>query len=1207
MTVRGAGGGGQKSPRAPVESPDSLVSIAYLRIVDLISEGEIFGLVNGAESVFLDGTPLESGGVRNFSGVTYDTRTGTQDQTYIPGFAQVESEISVGAEVTTAIPYTRTITNTDLSAIRLNLSVPRMAKQNVENGDLTGTYVSYAIDLAIGAGAYTQVKSTSFNGKTTNGYNRSERIDLPQDSPDGWRIRIRRITPDSVTSNVVDAFSVASVTEIIDAKFRYPNSALMAMQIDAETFGGSVPVRSFDMWGRYMRVPSNYDTVARTYTGVWDGTFVVAEKCNNPAWVYYDLLLNEFFGLGERIDATQVDKWGLYQIAQYCDQMVDDGKGGLEPRFTLNIYIQQRVDALRLLQDISSVFRGITYWGAGQAYVSADMPSDPVYTYTNANVIGGKFSYRGSKFSTRYSVAHVSWNDPSDAYRTKTEYVENQEATGRFGIKAVSLAAFGCTSQGQAIRAGKWALLTNLLETETVGFSVGLDGIRARPGQVVKLADNDRAGRRIGGRITASTINTVTLDKVGIVAPGDQITIITPSLVPEVRTIESIADRVVTVTEDFSIAPLRMSPFAIDSAELATQTVRIISISEAGEMNYAIVAVKHVAGKYDNIDYGTIITSRPITAIPSSSQLPVTDLTATSEYMVDQYAAVSKMTVKWTAPAGGVSYDVEWSRDNSDWVFAGRTGSTEIDVQGIFAGQYMVRVKAINAMGVISIWTQAGPFTLVGKPDNTAEVVNLRTESEVFAIRVRWDVPDTARDTAFTELMYNTTNSDIGATTLGQIAYPTLDYLHSGMGAAVVLWFKARLIDKTGNIGPWSAWEAGTSSSSADEVLSYLEGEITATELGAGLLAEIEKISGDGSGSVNERIDELSDEVAGYLESLQSQINDIAAAPDWTDTVAWPAGSMVNDSGRLYNAKIDVPIGIAITNTTYWEDIGAFSTLGEAVGALTIRMDAAETDIDEVTGLATATATSMAALRATYRDDDGEGELADALNGYDSTASFVEEVRTRAAADEAQVTMITALNASVGSNEAAIQEEAAVRSTADSALAYTITTVQTTVNGHTVSIQTNATSINDIDTGLAAMYSVKLGIDVNGKYYAAGMGIGIENTPSGMQSQVIFLADRFAVMHAAGGSPVLPFVIVGGQTFISSAVIQNASIDFLKISDTLQSDNYVANTSGWRLAKAGGLQLNGAISGTGSTNIDGTTIIVKDGSGTMRVRIGVWT
>lgn len=1159
MTIRGAGGGGGGgSQRAPVESPDSLVSIAYARIVDLICEGEIFGLVNGAESVFLDGTPLESNGVPNFGSVTYDTRQGTQDQTYIPGFAQVESEISVGAEVTTAIPYTRTITNTDLSALRLNLNVPRMARQNTENGDLTGATVMYGIDLAIGSGAFSRIKTTSFNGKTTGGYNRSERVDLPPGSPDGWRVRIVRITPDSSTSNLADAFYVSSVTEIIDAKFRYPNSALVATQFDAEVFGGKIPVRSFDMWGRYMRVPSNYDTELRTYDGIWDGTFKVAEKCNNPAWVYYDLLLNDFFGLGERISADQVDKWSLYQIAQYCDQMVDDGLGGLEPRFTLNIYVQQRVDALRLLQDISSVFRGITYCGAGQAYVSADMPSDPVYTYTNANVIGGKFSYKGSKYSTRYSVAHVSWNDPTDSYKTKTEYVENQDAVGRFGIRPVSLAAFGCTSQGQAIRAGKWALLTNLLETETVGFSVGLDGIRARPGQVIRVADNDRAGRRIGGRITAATANTVTLDKVGVIAPGDEITIITPSMESETRTIQSISDKVVTVSPNFSAIPMRMSVFAVDSEELATQLFRIISISESGDMNYPIVAVKHVPGKYDNVDFGTVITTRPITSIPTSSQEPVTNLTAVSEYMIDQYAAVSKMIISWDAPPGAVSYDVEWSRDSSDWIYAGRRSTTEIDVQGIFAGSYMVRVKAINAAGVTSIWTQAGPFELEGKDENTAEVVNLRTVPEIFAIRVRWGVPDIARDTAYTELVYNTTNSDEGATTLGQIAYPTLEYLHSGMGAGVSLWFKARLIDKTGNIGPWSAWVMGTSSVDATAILEYLTGKITETQLGQDLLEEIESIG----------------DMENQLAQLQAQVNEIVGAPDWNDDQVWLEGSLVKFDGVLYRAIQDVPIGTPIENTLYWENIGDYASIGEAVAALAVRMNDAEAAIDEVTGELYSQATDITALRAMSRDDGGEGALADALRGWDAQASFTQEIKVRAEKDRAQASVNTQLEASVGDAYAAV------------------TQTQQVVAG--------------LNGELSAMLSIKVGVRTDGTYYGAGMGIGVENTPAGMQSQVLFLADRFAILHSVEGNAIAPFIVVGGQTIMNNAIIGDATITFAKITDSLQSDNYVANSTGWRLAKNGGLFLNGQVAGQGRTQITNTTYEVFSPGGVRLVRMGTW-
>lgn len=1471
--IRGAGGS-PDAPRSPQESPDSLVSIAYARIVDLVSEGEIFGLANGLESIYLDGTPVQSDGTANIAGVSYEMRNGTQDQTHLPGFPAVESEVVQNHLLLTTAPFVYLVTDLNISAVRINFSISQFLTQNKENGDKTGSYVAYAIDVKNGDGAYVEVKTGVFNGKTTNGYERSERVDLTGDPVGGWTVRVRRLTAEpanSPSSNFIVANDVVvkSVTDIIDSKFRYPNSAVVGIQFDAKTFEGKIPQRAYDLKLRIIRVPSNYNPETRIYTGVWDGTFQLAWS-DNPAWVYYDLLLNTRYGLGTRITAAQVDKWGLYQIAQYCDELVDDGKGGQEPRFTCNLYLQQASDAYRVLQDISSIFRGISYWGSGQAYVSADMPSDPVYTYTNANVIGGKFGYKGAKLSTRYSVALVTWNDPLDFYKAKTEYVEDRQAISRFGVRTLNIGAFGCTSQGQAQRAGRWALLTNQMETESISFGVGLDGIRARPGQVVRVADNDRAGRRIGGRITAATIDSVTVDKVGTVAPGDEITVILPDGTAQTRVIDSIADKLIAVTDDFDAIPLRMSVFAIDSAELKTQLFRIISISENGGLEYTINAIKHVPDKYSAVDSGTIISARPVTAIPTSVQAPVTNVVATSTYKTDQYAAVSQLIITWDAAPGAVFYESEFQRDNGTWVYAGQSQTTEKEVTGIFSGSYFVRVRALNASGIASAWTTAGPFDLVGKDENTAELVNLRTESEIFAIRVLWDIPATATDTAYVELMINTTNSDTGATQLSQTAYPTLSYLNSGMGAAVILWFKGRIIDKSGNIGPWSDWVQGISSADSTEILEYLVGQITATELGENLLSEIDKISGNGIGSVNERIavvdgkvNALEDSTDAAIAGLQDQINEISNAPDWTNTVAYLEGSLVNNGGRLYSAKIDVPIGIDILNTTYWEDIGAFSSLGEAVASLNVRMDDAETNIDEVTGIAVAATSSIEAMRSSFRDDNGEGELADALRGWDSQATFAQEVRTRATENEASVTrttlleartaaaesrivtvestvvsnntaitmrvdlltadvgansaaiasesvaradadtalasQLTALTATVGSNTAAISSEATARANADSALSTqiglvsattnsntaailaeqtarsdadtalssSITTVAATANSknktyrqndepasgmsagdlwfdsndnnksyrysgtawvatddvriaqntaaitneataradadtalasditivsavansknktyrqtdepasgmasgdlwfdsndnnkayrysgsawaatddtrisanaaaivteqtaranadsalasditsleaavgdNTAAIEVNATAFAGLDNDLSVMYSIKLAIDVNGRYYGAGMGIGIENTPSGMQSQVLFLADRFAIMHATGGTPTAPFIVQSGQVIINNAVIGDATITFAKITDTLQSDNYVAGTIGWRLAKDGGLELNGEIAGVGSTKISGPTTIVRDGSGTMRVRLGVWT
>lgn len=857
-------GGGESKPRTPRESPDSLVSISYARIVDLLSEGEIFGLVDGANSIYLNETPAPS-----FSGFRFEPRNGTQDQTYLQGFPAVENEVTVNVELRSDLPYIRSVTDLKISALRVTIAIPALLRQDPTNGDTTGYRIDYAVDVAQGTGAFVEVKTASFIGKTTSGYERSERVDLPGNPSGGWRVRVRRLTANATTSTIQDTTNIKSVTEIIDAKFRYPNSAVIGMSFDAETFGNSVPKRGYHIRGRIISVPSNYDPVTRTYSGVWDGTFQQAYS-NNPAWVYYDLLLNPRFGLGDRITAAQVDKWSLYQIGQYCDHLVDDGKGGQEPRYTCNLYLQSRTDALKVLQDIAGIFRGITYWGAGQAMISADMPSDPVYTYTNANVVGGKFGYKGSKRSTRYSVALVSWNDPDDMCRAKVEYIQDDALVARLGVREISLTAIGCTSQGQAQRAGRWALLTNQLETETVTFTVGLDGVRARPGQIVRVADQFRAGKRVGGRIRSATTSVLTLDApitwakpdyagstlnfagstlnyagsaVGNngISIGDQLTAIMPSGVAETRTVSAVTwDNIVTVSPAFSDTPIPMSIWALETPELLAQLFRIISISEGGPLEFTITATKYVPDKYGAADFGTIISERPVTAIPISVQGVVTNLQAVTDWQINQAAAVTNLTIRWDAPPGAVRYDVEWSRNESDWVYAGNVTTTQVVVQGVYAGSYRVRVKAINALGITSVWRTAGPFELQGKAGMPPAPVGLATSGIVFGIRVSWGIPVGAEDTAYTELEIADSNLGAGALQLGLFAAPTTTYTNSGMAAGVQKFFRARLIDKTGNVGPWTSWVVGQSSAQADEILDYLTGQITDTQLGSSLLEQIE-------------------------------------------------------------------------------------------------------------------------------------------------------------------------------------------------------------------------------------------------------------------------------------------------------------------------------------------------------------------------------
>ncbi|WP_148042458.1 host specificity protein J, partial [Burkholderia pseudomallei] len=415
------------------------------KVLDVISAGPIVGLVNGLQSVYLDGTPIQNAdGSLNFQNYTVDARTGTQDQDYISGFPAVEREAGVGVPLTSDAPWVRQIQNTQLTAVRVRFGVPALQRQDTSNGNITGYRVDYAIDLSVDGGSYAQVLAGAFDGKTTSLYERSHRIELPR-AKNGWLIRVRRITPNANTATIADAINIEAITEIIDRKLRYPMTALVGMTFDARSFS-SVPVRSYHVRGMIFRVPTNYDPETRTYSGTWDGTFKAAWT-NNPAWVYYGLLLDKLNGLGDRVDASMVDKWALYAIARHCDELVSDGKGGKEPRFTCNCVIQTKADAFKVVQDIASVFRGISYWGAGSVVASADMPSDPVYLYTAANVVGGAFKYVGSERKTRYTVALVSYNDPTNQYKQAVEPVQDDDGIARYGVIKTEVTAFGCTSQ----------------------------------------------------------------------------------------------------------------------------------------------------------------------------------------------------------------------------------------------------------------------------------------------------------------------------------------------------------------------------------------------------------------------------------------------------------------------------------------------------------------------------------------------------------------------------------------------------------------------------------------------------------------------------------------------------------------------------------------------------------------------------------------
>lgn len=1031
---QGFGGGkGGGSARTPVETPDSLHSTSFARILDLLSEGEIYGPVHGvagmARDVYMDGTPVgNEDGTLNFERVTLDFRAGTQNQDVIAGFPAAEATTGVGVELRFGVPWTQAITNRELSAVRLTLGVPSLSRANASNGDLGGYTVLYAIDVATDGGAFVEVLNTAFTGKTTSAYARTHRVELPPSASTGWVVRVRRMTVNADSALISDTTTVNTYTTVLDARLRYPLSAIMGVQIDAAQFQ-SIPTRSYHMRGRIIRVPTNYDPETRNYTGTWDGTFKLAYT-DNPAWCFYDIVTNTRYGTGDRVPPAWVDRYALYQIGRYCDELVPDGRGGMEPRFTCFIYLQTAADAWKVLQDFASIFRGMAYYAAGSVITLADRPQDPRATYTQANVLGGKFTKSGSGSNVRYNVVKGSWLDMSDMGRAKMEVVQDDDDIARTGrIVETETVAFACKSQGQCQRMLRWIMVTSQLETQSIAFAIGMDGNSpfCRPGEIIRVADNALAGRTLGGRITSATINSITTDRPVAVAPGDTVTVMLPSGVTETRqvsrvvgesftadTTEYTADstmqtadmtgfqtlvREIVFTSNLSAVPQPEAVWVVESSDLVAQTYRVLSVTERKKgVEFEIAAVQHVAGKYEAVDYQTQIQLPPTTIVPPSvmpapAYVTVEGFNRISQGVASQVAIISVAPVQ-----GAVRYEVEWRRDNSDWVKVPTSGTPQFEVANIFAGGYVARARAVNALDVPSLWTYSVLTQLDGITVPPPTVTSLTTTGIVFGIGVRWTFPTGPYIFGLTEIWYSNVNDRSTAVKLGDFAYPQNTHTLMGLAAGATLYFWARLRDSNGLAGEFypggTTGVMGQSSANADAILEYLNEKITETQLAQSLLTKIEE--GDG---------------------------------------------------------------------------------------------------------------------------------------------------------------------------AMVEVEA-------------------------------------IKSDLAAMYTIKTQLSSGGRTVLAGIGVGVENNQGIIESQVLVTADRFAVLHPNGSSTVTPFVIQGGQVFISQAFIGTGWITNAMIGNVIQSNNYVAGVSGWKLDKAGTFELNSPLPGGGRLVINPQQVIVYDANNIDRTLLG---
>ncbi|MFW1975631.1 host specificity protein J [Acinetobacter baumannii] len=873
--VKGAKKGNQQ-PRQPVVAPDSAQSKTYIKELIGLAEGEVEGLANGYQSILLEDTPLQDeNGNKNFDNVTVNFRSGTNDQEYIEGFPAVENEIPIDVELKSSTPWVRSFNNLDLDAVRLRLRWGPLRNQDPTTGDVTGYTIEYAVDLQTDGGAWSEVLRAKISDKTSDNYERPHRIDLPK-ADSGWLVRVRRITPNSTSEYISDKMYVKAVTEVIDAKLRYPNTALVSLQYDAETFGGSVAKLAVDLKGVKIKVPTNYNPETREYVGMWDGTFKRAYS-NNPAWIYYDLCTSKRYGIGERITDGMLDKWSLYRLAQYCDELVPDGLGGQEPRFTCNIYLQSAEDAYSILTKLAGVFRAITYWDGDSIVCDADIPQDTYFTYTRANIIGEP-DHNGTRARDRHNAVKVAWDNPANHYKTEYEFVRDEKAISEMKqVRLLELDAWGCTSRGQAQRAGLWALKSEQLETRTVTFKVGLDGHIPLPGKVIEFADPIFAGRANGGRISAISADrkSITLDRDDVVAvAGDRLIINGENGKAQTRIVQAITGRVITVSVAFDeIAPQNV--WVIDAQDLATLKFRVLSVVQSDSHQFTITALEYNPKKFDAIDHGAHYIDVPISIVNPNIQEPVSNIVITSEDRVDQGINVATMVVSWTQAKGAVKYQVEWRKDDGTWIKLPITGNNSAEVHGIYAGQYQARVTAISAFEIASLPVYSTLTELSGKQGLPPKLAFIQATGILFGMRLNWGFPATgALDTAYTEIQVSPDGTS-NIAQLGLFAYPTTTHTLQGLQPNLTQFYRGRLIDRIGNIGPWSDWTHATTSADATDVLELLNDQISESQLNQDLKTKIDHIEtidaeiGPIKQDIQNTKDRIAQEVIGRQNAIQ--------------------------------------------------------------------------------------------------------------------------------------------------------------------------------------------------------------------------------------------------------------------------------------------------------------------------------------------------
>lgn len=1061
LPIAGASGG-SKSPSVPREDPDNLQSSAYVNIIDLIGEGQIGGLVDNVDgdsltekekSIFFDGTRLRhTNGELNFANVSWAERVGLQRQDYIEGFGEgVETPFYKNVQLKSGIPSAFTVSNPNADRVRIILAVNSLLSTDRSSGDTYGTSVEFQIKLSVNNGPYEILANKKITGKTTSRYQRSFSFDLPKKKADGtpitaWSFQIIRTTPDSNSSYLQNTTFFESYSEVELTKFSYPNVALVATRFSSETFS-SIPKREYLVDGLLIKVPSNRNKDG-SYTGPWDGTFKL-ESSSNPAWILYDLLLSKRYGLGEYITPEMIDESRLYVIGQYCDQLVDDGFGNKEPRYTINCVINTRVEAYDLIVDICSAFNGMAYWAGHMVGFTIDAPGTPQMLFNNTNIVGD-FSYQGTSNKDRHSVAVVTWNDPNDDYKQVPEVVEDPELIERYGIRKTEVMAFGCTSRGQAARYGRWLLYSEHQQSETITFNVGIDAALLLPGDLIYVQDRDRAGKRFGGRLLDCTAKQAVLDDLVDFGEFTDLTLVIRledgSLAE--RVIASHTKKTVTVSghtkevtvvewaEALTVMPVKYALWIIKAAELQPVIARVVNVAQGEEKGtYNITAVPHNPNKYQSIENDLMLDVPPTSILNSRNQEPPASVEIKSEIITTQNVAKTRLVISWKEAKNAARYEVEWKRNDGNWVKLPQTTSLSIEVEDVYAGAYTARVVAYNLFGARSYPKYSTSTDVKGKVGKPTNVLSLTTTPLLFGMKLDWVYPAGNSDLSHVVIEVSDRADGSNPRLLGNVSYPTNTLTIQGLQGGLDQWYRTKTVDKSGNESDWSNFVKGTTGNDPDQVLDLISGQIGESDLATELQGKIEN-----SVTVSEAAKIVADNAQTAATDAKTAATDAKTAASEAQKAASSAQTQASSAQQIASeasataAKAKNAADQAVTAATSASNVA--TTAKNAADTAKAMADSAST--------AAAKANTTATNAQTTADNAAAAASKVASDLTSSTNQLNQKIADEA---NARTTAISKLNDG-------LTTETSQRKSEDAALLSNIETYKSSTNGTLSSLQT---------------------------------------------------------------------------------------------------------------------------------------------------------